>query len=404
MDSIKIFIMYHKPSFLIKNEIVEPLHLGRAVTKKINKDGLLNNKEISWLNENMIGDDTGDNISIKNREYCELTGIYWVYKNYKVIGDPDYIGFMHYRRQFIFDEETFKEVCQEEKFKIAYDTELVALDEINDLSEDVIKRLFNPSLIRKCIDDNDILPSHLTQIYSTRERMQSSSCYLQKGDIEVIEDLVKKFYPEYYPFLLKTLNSKSQYINNMFIVKRELFFDYASFVFDILFKAENLIDTSQRSINGKRALAYIPEILFACCFEKGQADGFKMKKLRVMYERSFTKNTFSNKKYEISDIPEFVLATMQKIKDLKSYNDVHIYAAGELCGKYLWEAERQGIEVRDLFDHIAPIERYGKQVKKFDVSNLKNGDVIIIASEQFYEEIKNMLLEKISNIVDVTIL
>ena len=39
----------------------------------------------------MIGDDTGDNISDKNREYCELTGIYWIWKNYDKLGNPDYI-------------------------------------------------------------------------------------------------------------------------------------------------------------------------------------------------------------------------------------------------------------------------------------------------------------------------
>lgn len=45
----------------------------------------------------MIGDDTGDNISDKNREYCELTGIYWTWKNYDKLENPDYIGFIPFK-------------------------------------------------------------------------------------------------------------------------------------------------------------------------------------------------------------------------------------------------------------------------------------------------------------------
>ena len=102
--TVKILVGYHRPAVLLKDEVLTPIHLGRALATEASKDGSMSKEDYQWMLDNMIGDDTGENISEENRKYCELTALYWAWKNYDKLGNPDYIGFMQYRRHFIFDD------------------------------------------------------------------------------------------------------------------------------------------------------------------------------------------------------------------------------------------------------------------------------------------------------------
>lgn len=89
MSGLKILVSYHKPSTLLKNSIFVPIHLGRSLVGKVSKDETDEIFDNEWMSSNMIGDNTGDNISHKNRELCELTSIYWAWKNLDLLDNPE---------------------------------------------------------------------------------------------------------------------------------------------------------------------------------------------------------------------------------------------------------------------------------------------------------------------------
>lgn len=84
---VKIVIATHKKYKMPKDEMYLPLHVGAE--GKIDSNG-------NELNFGYIKDNTGDNISYLNLSFCELTGLYWAWKNL----DADYIGLSHYHRYF----------------------------------------------------------------------------------------------------------------------------------------------------------------------------------------------------------------------------------------------------------------------------------------------------------------
>lgn len=90
--NIKILIAAHKQYWMPNDPVYLPLHVGAE-----------GKQDLGYTQDN-----TGDNISAKNPNFCELTGLYWAWKNL----DADYVGLVHYRRYF-----TRKEVHDIEKKK-----------------------------------------------------------------------------------------------------------------------------------------------------------------------------------------------------------------------------------------------------------------------------------------------
>ena len=71
-NKVKLLICYHKPAYLLKDNVMTPIHVGRANAKvRMGEE----NPDYQWLVNNMIGDDTGENISNKNDYYNEMPSV-----------------------------------------------------------------------------------------------------------------------------------------------------------------------------------------------------------------------------------------------------------------------------------------------------------------------------------------
>ncbi len=221
--SIKLLVCYHKPAPILKDSILTPIHVGRAIALKKEKTD-----ELEWLLENCIGDDTGDNISKKNLSYNEMTSLYWAWKNYDELGNPDYIGMMHYRRHFVLKENEMGEREIEEYDKRYY------FDQIG-YSEEKLKTF---------MDGLDYIV-HIGKVNGVYKHYCDSH---RKEDIDLIVKIINEKYPELDCIVDGYMNGNESNFCNMFIMKRELFFDYCKFVFPILEEFENRVDCSEKRL------------------------------------------------------------------------------------------------------------------------------------------------------------
>lgn len=205
--NIKILVCCHKPGEWISDDIYMPIHCGKA---------------ISNYNLDIQGDDVGDNISEKNIQYCELTAMYWAWKNLK---DVDYVGFCHYRRHF--DMENIK-----------MNTEDYYL---------------------KCMKNYDVIL--VKPIIHPFSNMNYLNFVLPKEDIYIAFDCLKRIYPSYINTLVDYMYNTNKWIAfNMFICSWSIFNEYQKWLFPLLHEIEHSIKMSGYS-RLKRVVAYLSEIL-----------------------------------------------------------------------------------------------------------------------------------------------
>ena len=213
MKDIKIIIAAHKKYRMPDDDIYLPLQVGAAGKEKLG----------------YLTDDTGDNISQKNPYYCELTGIYWAYKNL----DAEYIGLAHYRRHFIC-----KKLNKKDRF-----SSLMTREETE-------QRLKNFDIILPRMRNY-----YIENLYDHYENT------LKSGHLEKTREIIKIKCPEYLTEFDKLHIRKKAHMFNMFVMKKEIFDKYCEWLFDILFELEKQIDPSKYDAFHARYLGRVSELL-----------------------------------------------------------------------------------------------------------------------------------------------
>ena len=210
----KVVVATHKSYGMPKDKMYIPLHVGAE-----------GKKDLKYKKDN-----TGENISLKNPYFCELTGLYWAWKNL----DCDYIGLAHYRRHF-------------------------ATKRVN--KKDLLNSVLTEKEANKILETTDIIVPRKRKYYI--ENLYSHynhTMYVEPLDIT--GKILEERYPEYVDEFKKLKKRTSAHMFNMFIMSKEKLDEYCTWLFDILFELEKKVDNSKYDSFHARFYGRISELLF----------------------------------------------------------------------------------------------------------------------------------------------
>lgn len=215
--TVKIIIATHKKYQMPVDDIYLPLHVGAEGKNDVEGN------DLGYLKDN-----TGDNISKLNSSFCELTGLYWAWKNL----DDDYIGLAHYRRHFSIkkSKDPFARV-------LTYKQLQPYLGKV---------KVFTPNKRKYYIEN----------LYSHYEHTHYSN------QLDETRKIIGEKYPEYLDNYDEIIKHTYGYMFNMMIMEREKLDNYCSWLFDILFDLSKRIDMQELSEFQGRFYGRISEIIF----------------------------------------------------------------------------------------------------------------------------------------------
>ncbi len=225
MSNIKIFICAHKEVPLPQHPYFLPIQAGAALHNPI---------------EDYQPDNEGENISIKNPHFCELTCHYWAWKNLKNV---DIVGLNHYRRYFDFTRKWPQ---------FSADKHFIA-------TEDFLKQDYTFPNLENLLSDYDIILP-VARHWRVSNTQQYGNYHIAK-DWEMLRQIIKERHSEYMPSFEKTMDQSNKSVGyNMFITHWKHFNAYSEWLFDILFEVERRVPPIDDPIQS-RIYGYMSERL-----------------------------------------------------------------------------------------------------------------------------------------------
>lgn len=201
----------------------DPLYLPIFVGKRIHPD----------VNKTFQGDDTGDNISIKNSSYNELTALYWGWKNL----DNDAVGLVHYRRYLSTNHK--KNL-----------NSVLSTGQLNDLMSEY----------------DVVLPKKRNYYIETN---YSHYVHAHRSEpLDVTRNIISENFSDYLESFDTVMKRRSAHMFNMLVMKKKYYDMYCEWLFSILAQLEGRIDTSSYGPYERRVYGFVSELLLDVWLDK----------------------------------------------------------------------------------------------------------------------------------------
>lgn len=211
MSKIVIIVATHKRYQMPDSPMYLPVHVGAE-----------GKADLGYVKDN-----TGDNISAKNPNYCELTGLYWMWKNVQA----DYVGLAHYRRHFAGKR-----------------------------NKDKWKRIANEADVKSILASTDVILPHKRNYYIETTYNQYAHAH-HAIDLDTTRTILEEKYPDYTQTFDKCMQRTDGHKFNMFIMKKEIADAYCTWLFGVLFELEKRLDITEYSTNDARVFGFVAERL-----------------------------------------------------------------------------------------------------------------------------------------------
>lgn len=204
-EKLTILVCSHKPDEHIRNyPPYKAVQVGAALHPEM---------DLGFLKDNV-----GENISEKNPKYCELSAIYWGWKNLKNV---EYAGLAHYRRYFDID--------------------------INEDNVDKLMRGYDMMVVKRSKSLNYTI-NKWGITYATSQE-----------DFWLYIDTFLYMRPEYKSEIIEYFFNNNRYTPfTMFLAKKEIYDDFCEFIFPVFFELEKRIPEHPYS-RQNRFMAYFGE-------------------------------------------------------------------------------------------------------------------------------------------------
>lgn len=217
--NILIVVATHKAYWMPEDPMYLPVHVGAE--GKIDSDG-------NPLDLGFVKDNTGSNISAKNANYCELTGLYWAWKNRKA----DAVGLAHYRRHF----------SSGKRFG------------------DKRSRIIGKAELEKCLAGVDVLLPKPRNYWIETNYSQYAHAH-HAVDLDLTRAILAERHPEYLAAFDASMRRTKGHRFNMFVMRWPVFDAYCTWLFDVLFALESRLDIRDYSKNDARVFGFVSERL-----------------------------------------------------------------------------------------------------------------------------------------------